>query len=415
MRCIKGMIVAGLWLLASHVSAFGSTPAAHPLPKVVVVRDDRPPPYHATPAQVTLLRTMASKDGEKNALLRCIDYPDPPGTHWNHGTVVAMCSYMHSYPTTLDQLDSMFKTGGPALLTKYFDILKHEQSIGMSSWNLDKAFEDTFGCACKASRDLADAWKARAPDSSWAYVASGVAYSAAAVATRGTDTFQKTPAANIARMEELDARAAVDLGRALELDPDATPAMISMISVDRREGRSQEARNRLADALRKHPDNLMLHEGAALVAMPNWGGSDSELQHERERALAASTTNPLLVLVVSEIDWNQRQCGCEWSMDDYKAMNQIGPSLAVLRAAAGKANQTGDYAGAAIYATELFRFSSTHEIWAHVQRGLARKDMGDLDGAQEDVETALAEQPDYAPALGLARMLTYMRPGAVRH
>lgn len=412
MRWIKGMIIGCLWLSAASVSAFDGDvvpDAKLPAPKVIVVRDDRPPPYHPTAAQADLLRAMDARGKDPDALARCLNYPDPPGTHWNHEAVTALCRFKFVPVLTLDQLQDRLASDGPAALDHYFDGLRKEHSGNDASWKLDRAMEDAFGCACKKARDVADAWKAKAPDSMWAYAASGIAYSESAAVVRGTDSFKATPPENVARMEELDRRAEGDLQQALRRDPHATPAMVDMITLYRREGRTQEATDLLKVGLREHPDNMMLHMAASFVADPKWGGSESELEQERARAVAASTTAPLLLVVVSQIDGIKRGCDCDWTFDDYKAMNQLTPSLSVLRGAAVKANEAGDFADAAIYASELFRFSNTPEVATHVQRGFARKDMNDIDGALADGETALAFRPDYRPALGMMRMLSYMK------
>jgi hypothetical protein len=354
---------------------------------------------------------MALKDAEPDRLTRCLEYPDPPGVQWNAGEVKSFCHFQFDPILTLSQIKTLLDSKGSSSLESYFEGLRREQNNPNTSWKLDEAFRRTFLCACKDARDVADAWLSHSPDSLWANVASGLQYSAAAGEARGTDYVQDTGPERMARMTALDIKAAAVLARVLKTHPDVTPAIDTMIWVDSREGHAQQARDRLAAALRDHPGSLSLHQTAATMYQGKWLGSDAEVASEKLLAQQDAAKNPLLIMVVSQIDWRARSCygDCTWAKSDIDSMNQIGPSLPVLRQLVRLHTSAGDYAAVAIDASEILRLSSTSEVAIRTQRGLARLHMQDLDGAEADGEAALAFKAGYDPALTLLRLVSLHR------
>lgn len=364
--------------------------------------------HHTTDAEKAVIGDMARFDADPDRLARCLHYPDPRDVHWDHREVDLLCHFQFDPLMSLGQLQQAFDAKGPRALERYFDGLLRDQARIETSWKLDEAFLRTFSCACKEARDLADAWLARSPDNVWAHVASGLQHVAAAGEARGGAFSQDTSDERFARMAQLDARGAEDLQQALTAVPHLTPATYGMLWVEAREGERLEARDRLEKALHEHPDNFMLHEEAARLLQRKWVGSDADLLAEQERARAAGASNPLLILIVSQIEWTRRSCGdeCAWSTADLEAMNQIGPSLPVMRQIAQRRARAGGPADAAIYATEVIRMSPTSEVASRTERGLARLSMNDVKGAESDAEAALAAKPDFERALQLMQLIT---------
>lgn len=369
--------------------------------------------HAATPEQHDLLLRMAKGDLQVDRLKRCLDYPDPPGLHWQRATDVGFCHNQFDTFITLKDVRAELDRHAVGELDRQFAKLAQEQRHDVTRSRLDDTLFRAFGCACKDARNAADAWLVQSPKSPWARAASGIQYSAEASAARGTEFFQKTPPERILRMEELDKKAVADLDQALALVPDLTAASSELIAIDRTEGRTDEAHNRMIEALRRAPASLTLHMQAVPLAEPKWGGTPGELQAARRRMLDASVDNPMLLQTVTYLDWQAQECDdCKWDMRNYQPMLDMAPSLAVLRKAGIYEVEHHDFAMGAIYLSEVLRFSPTTEVRARTDRGFARAELGDLDGAQNDAETALLDKADFQPAMQLLRLLTAKRAEA---
>lgn len=370
-------------------------------------------PPSTTPEQRELLVRMAKAELQPDRLKRCLDYPDPPGIHWQRATVAGLCHLEFDEYMSLKDMRAMLDHRDASGLDKHFAKLAREQQHDVTSSRLDDTLLRAFACSCKEARDAADAWLAQSPNSAWAYAASGLQYSAAAYAARGTEFIDKTPPERILRMDELHKKAVVDLDRALAIDPDLSVALAKRIAIDRIEGRTDEAHNRLVAAIRRAPESYQVQYEAATLAEPKWGGAPGELQAARRRLVDASATNPMLLFELTDLDWKAHECSdCKWDMRTYQPMLEEAPSLAVLRKAGIYEVDHQDDVAAVIYLSEVFRFSPTGEAVAHFKRGMARAHMGDFDGAQRDAETSLDAKADFQPAMMLLQMLPGMRSRA---
>lgn len=416
MHGLKIFVVTTLWFaltpfsMASEPGRAGTSAGPTAAITTAVARISPPEP---TPEQLALLRHMAARDAEPNRMARCADYPDPPGVNWNAREIALWCKMQFDPVLTLAQLNQRFASGGAASLDRYFRDLRDLQKDDNQGWKLDDAMSNTFGCACKEARDLIDAWLAAAPKSPWAWLASGEQYSAAAGEARGTAFFQDTPPERVARMKQLDAKASAAFARALAIDADLTPATIGMAWTDAREGNDARAREELFSTMRDAPGNLAAYMSAASLLNTKWVGSRRDLVTLKERVDRNSARYPALLMVASKMAWDEKSCdGCKWTPENIQALNRMSPSLPVLRELIRQAMTVQDFATSAIYASEVLRLSKTSEIWAHTQRGFARAAMGDLDGANDDGEAALAVNAGYQPALGLMQLLYYKRKAA---
>lgn len=412
MRWRKHLIIGFACLLPLAAQA-GVGPASSDTEETVPGRPHltRSGDYTATPAEKAILQEMVRLDAQSDRLARCVHYPNPPGVAWDAREIAAVCHIQFDPLLTLAQLRQAFDMQGAASLERYFDDLHNAQAQVDTSWKLDEAFLRTFSCGCKDARDLADAWLAKSPDNVWANVASGLQYVSAAGQARGSSSIGETSPARIQRMEVLDRRGATALQRALMASPGLTPATYGMLWIEARSGSVAQTRERMAAALNKHPTNLMLHENAGLLAQRKWGGSDGDQDAEKRLAIEASAANPSLLLVVSQIENQKRSCNrdCTLSDADAEAINPMGPSLPVLRQLAKARLHSGDFSGAAMLASEVFRFSTSAEVATHTWRGMARAMMRDIEGATADGEAALAVEPGDEDALEFMQTLATLR------
>lgn len=386
--------------------AMGSVAAGTPADTIPDVHPSTQPHAVATTEQQAFLRQLAKADLDPDRLKRCLAYPDPPGVHWQRATVVGMCHLQFDPHMALKDIRAELDRHRAGELDKRFAALAQEQRHNPTSSRLDDTLDDAFNCSCKEAREAADAWVAQSPKSPWARAASGIQYAAAAYAARGTEYIDKTPPERIQRMEALHDKATVELDLALASVPDMTAASAERIAIDRIEGRTDDAHNRMIEALRRSPASYRLNMGAVVLAEPKWGGTPGELQAVRRRLLDASSRNPMLLQVVTYLDWKAQECkDCIWDMRNYQPMMEIAPSLAVLRSAGIYEVDHHDFVDGAIYLSEVLRLSPTDEVLARTKRGTARVYLGDLDGARSDAETALAAKAGFEPALRLLSMV----------
>jgi tetratricopeptide (TPR) repeat protein len=365
------------------------------------------------PAVVALLPRLQRFDAEADPLTRCLTYPDPPNVHWPADVVTALCHHTFDKTITLDQIAGMIKQHRSAELSAIFAGYRKAQKTGKNPDALDIAFSRTFNNACKCARDPADAWLAQAPDNEYALVASGLQYAAAAGAARGTKFTSETPPENFARMSMLDAKADIDLQKALAIDPGLTPAIAEEALIAMREGHRTQALAWLDKGLSLSPDNFRLQDVNIENAMPRWGGSVPELNRAKSLALHDSDRNPMLSLAAVEVDVYLQECdGCKMKMRDFESTMTHVPILGSLRQAGISAVEGHNFPLGAVYLSEVMRFSPTSELWARTNRGIAWTYIGQFDAAQRDAETALALKPNYQPALQLSRMIEAFRAEA---
>src|SRR6185312_11894887 len=58
-------------------------------------------------------------------LQRCLAYPDPPGSHWDHAAVVAYCKYRYQPMISFEQVEQMVQSGRARELDRMFAAVLH--------------------------------------------------------------------------------------------------------------------------------------------------------------------------------------------------------------------------------------------------------------------------------------------------
>lgn len=409
-------VAVGVVCMAAALVHAGDGPArstSGARPAAPTVHESRGGFDTATPQEADILRRIGAAEAQPDRVSRCLHTPDPPHTQWNQGAVAVLCHMQFDPVPTLAELRHKLDTEGPAALDRYFDGLRKAEAQPETAWELDFVADRRLGCACQEGRALADAWLAREPDGVWANLASGLQYAAAAQAARGTGYAQETSLAQFDRMGAMDARAVAPLKRALAKDPGLTPAIASLLWIEAHEG-NKAVLAHLAAALRAHPGNYALHNTAGQLYQPKWFGTPATAEAELASVKAGSAKYPALMMVASEMELGRRACGkdCPWKRTDVDAVNAVGPYVFMFRKLVDFELQDGDYAEAAIYASQVLRFS-THPEWGmRTQRGVARRMLHDVAGARADAEVALAQSPGYQPAMELLESLSVARAGA---
>lgn len=345
----------------------------------------------------------------KDPLQRCLAYPDPPSSHWDHEAVVAYCHYRYQPIITLAQAKNLIHGGHGAQLDKLFArTLREQLSDPSARGRLDRTFYADFNNGSVALRHVLDAWKRQSPRSAFAYAASGTAYMQMAFEARGYAYIADTPQRNIDAMDRLAKRADADLRKAVQLDPRITPAyramvMLGGLSFPRAYGLRAAKRG-----LEVAPDNYSIYGQALWLEQPKWGGSLADMAALSRQAGQHAKDNPLLALLAGEVTFyriENSSCSDAEQVSDYiAALDQFG-GLCPLRSAGEAANRIADFPAMLIYLSEYLRFDSNADD-IRLERISGLVSFGKTQWAIADADKVIAKSPKNRHAFD-ARGLAY--------
>lgn len=376
----------------------------------------------------------AAQRAEKIAdpLQRCLAYPDPPGSHWDHQVVVAYCKYRNRPMLTSAQAIQLVRAGRSNELDRMLGAALQAQTTSPDAQDsLDAMFLDAF--AREASFDMRsalDAWKRQSPHSAFALAASGYEYLTMAWAARGEDYISKTPQSAIDSMDRLAQLADADLQQAIKLNPKITPAYNAMISLGAMTLGDDYALAAAKHALAEDPANFEIYMKLMWFEQPNWGGSLAAMDAVARDAQKHADRNPLLRMLLSERDlYRIDKCKCTpvEELSAYEAVLDRAGTKGALDDAGYAAKDANEPSAMTIYLSEALRFDpSLHDTridriydlvefdridWAIDEatrliaadpndeystkaRGWAYSIGNDAAHAQQDYETALKLNPD---------------------
>lgn len=384
----------------------------------------------------TLAETLAFLNAARVAeaivdpLQRCLAYPDPPGSHWNHAAVVAYCHYRTQPIVTFAEVRALVESGHAAKLDKLLAQALHAQQTDPAAAGLvDRIYQTDFRHGSYAIRPILDAWKRQSPDSAFAYAASGMAYTRMAFKARGSDWMTKTKQYQVDSMERLAREANADLLHALKLNPKLTPAYTAMVSLGGMAFSTKYAAKAAELGLTVAPDDESLYVQVLWLLEPKWDGSMQLMTTAVDRALQHEVQNPLLDLLTETVAlYRVDNCGCSDAKqsDAFSAIAEHLVGYRKLEDMADTADGAHDVDAAAIFYSEALRFDAEwdppvvgrmyeliklhHAEWAvqdgdrvlarspdneyaHKARGWAYLTLGDAAKAQDDLERSVALDP----------------------
>jgi tetratricopeptide (TPR) repeat protein len=383
----------------------------------------------------------AVRNAEKqpDLLQRCLAYPDPPGSHWNHEAVVEYCSYRNQPTISFEEVKDLIKQGNAIELDRRMnEALQAQMTQPDARGRLDHIFLNDFDDGSFAVRELLDAWKRDSSHSAYAYAASGYAYVAMAHEQRGGKFAKDTPQDKMDSMDRLLRQADADLQHAIRLNPRITPVYVAMIHAAGLEFGRDYAMRAAGQGLRVDPVNWSIYNEMMWIAQPQWLGSLEAMQGVADAALKHANQNPLLWMekqAVAQYQVNADGCNCAPPPNAFNfpsAMDELtrGSELA---AAGNTAADQGEAPMAVVYLSEAIRFQpeaslrrqrveqlalvgerqmaldEANELIAaapkdannYIARGHAYLDMGDARHGEQDLETALSLNPDDDETLGM--------------
>ena len=357
----------------------------------------------------------------KNPLKRCLAYPDPPGSHWDHDAVVAYCHYHNQPIVTPARVRRLIREGRAAELDRLFAQALHAQLDEPGAHGrFDHAMYEDFDSVSPAIRALLDRWKRESPNSAYAYTASGIAYVDAAFTARGTDYLSKTPKSKIEAMNRLAGLADKDLQRAVKLNPRVTAAYDAMVNLG---GAESEPVSYALSAVRRglavQPDDWAIFDTFMWLEQPNWDGSFDDMAMVNRTAQQRAKSNPLLKLLMPAEDFYRiDHCHCAEKIElpaYIGALAHLG-DIDELSDAAYTAKDVGNKPTMAIYLSEELRFDPDKDN-ARIDRMYALVDFDYLDWAIRDGDRLIAKSPrnEYAvKARGWAYLIKNDLPDAER-
>jgi len=400
--------------------------------RLVHAQSPKPPPF--TEAQFNQFLIDARKtESIVDPLQRCLDYPEPPGLDWSATVTSAYCHYQFDPVVTRVEVRRLIESGRAQELDKRLANALHDQLTKSDAQALlDRTFVINFKDGSEAMRALMDAWKRQSPTSPFAMAASGTAYVEMAQQVRGAEYASKTLRSSFESMRRLLERARTDLDKAVELDPQITPAYGAMIYAGALQSDGAYAVNAAKRGLAIDPANYTIYARLVWMAQPKWGGTVRGMQRLIAAAQRHAKKNPLLRLLLSERRGGEayvEDCDCNpmTEMDLYEQVYAEASTVNMLMSGGWAAKNRNSPALSVIYRSELLRFDPSkidhregrafdlaslgQSDWALAEgnalvalapqdenafdvRGVAYESMGKLDSAKEDYEQALRLNPD---------------------
>lgn len=342
----------------------------------------------------------AAKRAEQitDPLQRCLAYPDPPGSHWNHDVVVAYCTYRSRPTIPLAEVRQLIESDQAAELDRRFAAMLHDQQTQPDArGSFDRAFEMDFNTDSFDVHELVQAWLRQTPDSAFARAASGLVYTNMAFAARGTALVRNTPESNFESMDRLAVQADGDLRRAIALNPRLPPAYDAMVSVGGYSYLGCRYSYAAADkGLAVDPGNFAIYDTLMWLAQPKWCGSEATLRSLWTRAQSHAASNPLLSLIKAAGEFNLID-GCKCSeqkqLSAYIAVLDHPSAARELLEAGNAARDLHETATMVIYLSEALRFDPSIE-GARLDRIYGLVDFDNAKWAIDEANAIIAKSPD---------------------
>lgn len=402
---------ASWWFYSRVVHAVA---AAQPVPPAVRYRTVPPSAtnVHEFTHDETLQFLVAAQDAEdiKDPLLRCLKFPDPPGSHWNHAAVVAYCKYRNQPLIAFAQARQLIESGHAAKLDQILaDALRAQQTDPDAVGRLDRIYEQDFKNGSFAIRPVLDAWKRQSPRSAFAYAASGLAYEEAAYKARGDKWNTETPESNFENMGRLATLADADLQQALKLDPKVTPIYPAMTTLGGMALGRQYGLSAAWKGLEVAPTDLAIYDQLMWLEEPKWGGSLNAMAKVASQARLHVSENPLLEMESQETAWYRaRNCECPDAeqLAGYRAAADHLVGYSVFDDIGDDAWDLGNRNAQAVYYSEVLRFKPEYTA-DRVRRMYTLMYFHHPDWAKGEGDRILASAPDNEYALK-ARGLAYL-------
>lgn len=378
-------LVGGTLALSAYVERIGPAPVAAPARAVAV---HPPVPRRLAPAFLPsefqqFLGSAHKAEAITDPLQRCLAYPNPPGLHWSANTAAAYCHYLLDPGISAGEARDLIEHGRVGELEQRLSAIKDaQQTDPLARDRLDSTYNIVFADGSGEMRSLMDAWKRQAPDSAFAFAASGAAYVAMAQAQRGSEYANKTSQDQFDAMHRLLQLARTDLERAASLDPALTVSYSQMLHVARMDSTPGYAVNASKRALAINPASYTIYARLISMSQPKWGGSVALMDRLVDASQKHLSQNPLLGVLRSEHGGGQQrvedcQCTPAGEAELYRQVFDQVPTVGMLMSGGWAAQERGHMELAVVYRSELLRFNPA-ELGHRQARAFGLIDVGQV-------------------------------------
>lgn len=358
---------------------------------------EMPAARHFTRQQVNDFLDAAKRaESIGDPVARCIAYPDPPGSHWPHDAVAAYCRYNLQPLMGFAEVRALIEHGDVAALDRRLTEARHAgETVPALRGQLDRIYLKAFEDGSFDIRPTLDAWKRLAPNSAYAWAASGTAYVAMAAEARGSAFISETPESNVRAMENLLSEAVSDLHQAIKLDPALAPAYTALIHAAGMDGSVGDADAITRDALARVPDDYSIYFRVMWHSQPKWGGSLAAMDATARQAQRYADANPLLKILAGERACYQVSAAGLAPAEELErltgALDQFA-SRGNLLWASQLSNKMHDTSALAVFASQVLRFEPDSDE-DRTRRAIALLDFDEADWALRELGTILARAP----------------------
>jgi hypothetical protein len=341
-----------------------SIPAPPPRALAPSTQESRDPFAVFTPQEMKAFVAAAVKaDALKDPMKRCLNFPDPPGSHWSREGVAAYCHYFLQPTVSLAEFDRLVTSGHAKELDQRF-----------SSWAADsKDHPDAFwhflltnflnGDAVRQT--LIESWKQQSPDSAFAYALSGWNYTYLGWAARGDAYGDDTPQASLDAMANSMERARGDIEKAIQLNPKLSAPYATMISLGTAMGDHAYVSQGARQGLQERTGKYAVFTRLALYTSARWYGSPGARQWLLSQVDQSDAEQPLLHVIRpfvlaydAGIDHRDPVDG-DWTV--YRRVFDDVAMTSILKAAGEAALRHRQYAVAYVYLSEAARSDASNE------------------------------------------------------
>ncbi|GLQ50541.1 tetratricopeptide repeat protein [Dyella flava] len=377
---LLGLLVAlvawGGWMVADH---HGASPhgTSKPIPKATVITSQS----IYSPDELRAFLDAAEKaDGITDPMQRCLQYPDLPGSHWQHETVVAYCHYLFQPHLSYVQIRQYIQSNNTGTLEKQLQQALQAQVSQLDSQGaLDQIYLNAL-CGCNGQTDVrkvVDAWIREAPHSAFAYAASGWIYIGMAFQARGAAFTKYTAQYRLDDMDALLQKAKSDFKKAMAINPRIMAIYTGMIEIGGMTGDYMYMDDGTHRAMQIDPSDLWVYMEMLRMGESKWAGSPATMQAISDMARSHQSANPLLAIVPVTASAYVAKLYDDCDCDDpsrrppsHKDDRKIFDSLPSFEALSGAGEQTWvdeNIDLTAVYLTEALRFGpyNARDLAAH--------------------------------------------------
>jgi len=361
------------------------------------------------------VKAMMQAETIADPLERCLQYPDPPGAHWNAETTRAYCELRNDKTLSLPEIDQLLNEGRAAEVDRafqgYLDVQLHEPG---HPGVLDMAYTNAgFDKPSDEVRRVIDAWKQQAPDSPFALAASGLQYVAASQHDPGDEVPNELGERHVVDKREVLALARNDLDRAVAAMPSLTAAYGMMIHLGGLTGDEDYQVQAAAQGLKADPYNYSIRVQMMNQGQPQWGRLFGGLERQRQEVEADVSHNPLLGMVAQNPKVFHAYCDCKQSEILHRVKQAVDGNLSSgnLVNIAASVYDTDPRLAVEIYAEGL-RFEPT-EVDALQWRSQEMLKLHDAQGSIDAISSAHLRFPENS-AIGTQLANIYRQAGRPR-